>query len=78
MLQMPWHKPACLTIPPPSRPDHPPSLLPGVPCPLQICDIKAICEVAHAAGALVCVDNSFMAPLWQVSEWVAREGCASG
>lgn len=32
---------------------------------MQICDIKAITEVAHAAGALVCVDNSFLTPLYQ-------------
>ena len=31
----------------------------------QVCDLKALCEVAHAAGALVCVDNSIMAPLYQ-------------
>ena len=33
---------------------------------MQVCDIKAIVEVAHAAGALVCVDNSFLTPLYQV------------
>lgn len=32
---------------------------------MQICDIKAICDMAHAAGALVCVDNSIMCPLFQ-------------
>ncbi|PSC71575.1 cystathionine beta-lyase [Micractinium conductrix] len=32
---------------------------------MQICDIKAICEVAHAAGALVCVDNSILTCLYQ-------------
>ena len=32
---------------------------------LEICDIAAICEIAHAEGALVCVDNSIMAPLFQ-------------
>jgi cystathionine beta-lyase len=32
---------------------------------LQICDIKAIAAAAHAAGALVCVDNSFLTPLYQ-------------
>lgn len=31
----------------------------------QVCDIKAIVQVAHAAGALVCVDNSFLTPLYQ-------------
>ena len=30
-----------------------------------MCDITAICDVAHAAGAVVCVDNSIMAPLYQ-------------
>jgi hypothetical protein len=32
---------------------------------LQICDIKAIAEMAHAAGALCCVDNSIMATMFQ-------------
>lgn len=32
---------------------------------MQICDIRAISEAAHAAGALVCVDNSIMAPMFQ-------------
>lgn len=32
---------------------------------MQICDIKAIAAAAHAAGALVCVDNSFLTPLYQ-------------
>lgn len=31
----------------------------------QVCDIAAIVEIAHAAGALVCVDNSFLTPLYQ-------------
>ncbi|GBF88229.1 cystathionine beta-lyase [Raphidocelis subcapitata] len=31
----------------------------------QVCDIAAIVEAAHAAGALVMVDNSFMTPLFQ-------------
>ena len=31
----------------------------------QVCDIQAISPVAHAAGALVCVDNSIMAPVFQ-------------
>eukprot|EP00887_Chlorella_sp_A99_P005089 scaffold25.g5089.t1 len=30
-----------------------------------ICDIAAICEAAHAAGALVCVDNSMLTCLYQ-------------
>jgi cystathionine beta-lyase len=30
-----------------------------------VCDIRAICDAAHAAGALVCVDNSFITPLYQ-------------
>ncbi|KAF6248259.1 cystathionine beta-lyase [Scenedesmus sp. NREL 46B-D3] len=32
---------------------------------MQICDIKAIAAAAHVAGALVCVDNSFLTPLYQ-------------
>ncbi len=35
-----------------------------LPAP-QVCDIRAIARVAHAAGALVCVDNSIMAPVFQ-------------
>lgn len=35
------------------------------PCPTQVCDIAAITAIAHAAGALVCVDNSFLTPLYQ-------------
>jgi hypothetical protein len=31
----------------------------------QVCDIRAIARVAHAAGALVVVDNSIMAPVFQ-------------
>jgi len=31
----------------------------------QVCDIAAIVSIAHAAGALVCVDNSFLTPLYQ-------------
>lgn len=27
---------------------------------MQICDIQAICEMAHKKGALVCVDNSIL------------------
>jgi len=32
---------------------------------MQICDIRAIAEMARAAGAICCVDNSIMAPLFQ-------------
>ena len=32
---------------------------------MQICDIAAIVKIAHAADALVCVDNSIMCPLFQ-------------
>jgi len=32
---------------------------------LQITDIRAISQMAHAKGALVCVDNSIMAPVFQ-------------
>lgn len=27
---------------------------------MQVCDIRAICQMAHKAGALVCVDNSIL------------------
>ena len=40
-------------------------LLPPLPFHPQICDIVAICELAHAAGALVCVDNSILTCLYQ-------------
>jgi cystathionine gamma-synthase len=32
---------------------------------LRIVDIRAIAEAAHAAGALVVVDNTFLSPVWQ-------------
>ena len=32
---------------------------------MQICDIAEIARVTHAAGALLCVDNSIMCPLFQ-------------
>ena len=32
---------------------------------MQICDVAAIAAMAHAAGALVCVDNSMLTPLYQ-------------
>ncbi|KAL4457693.1 hypothetical protein ABPG75_012558 [Micractinium tetrahymenae] len=32
---------------------------------MQICDIKAICQLAHEVGALVCVDNSILTCLYQ-------------
>ncbi len=32
---------------------------------LKLCDIAAICQLAHAAGALVAVDNTFMSPYFQ-------------
>eukprot|EP00879_Flechtneria_rotunda_P019986 GHRR01021013.1.p1 GENE.GHRR01021013.1~~GHRR01021013.1.p1 ORF type:complete len:769 (+),score=330.87 GHRR01021013.1:305-2611(+) len=32
---------------------------------MQVCDIRAIVAAAHAANALVCVDNSFLTPLYQ-------------
>ncbi|OUS48876.1 putative cystathionine beta-lyase precursor CBL [Ostreococcus tauri] len=32
---------------------------------LQVIDIKAICDMAHDKGALVCVDNSIMCPTFQ-------------
>jgi cystathionine beta-lyase/cystathionine gamma-synthase len=30
-----------------------------------VCDIRALAEIAHAAGALCLVDNSFMSPIFQ-------------
>ena len=32
---------------------------------MQIADLRALCAAAHAVGALVCVDNSVMAPTFQ-------------
>jgi O-succinylhomoserine sulfhydrylase len=32
---------------------------------LEICDIAAICDIAHAAGARVVVDNVFATPIYQ-------------
>jgi cystathionine gamma-synthase len=32
---------------------------------LRVVDIRAIADAAHAAGALVAVDNTFLSPLWQ-------------
>ena len=32
---------------------------------LRVVDIRAIAEAAHAAGALVVADNTFLSPLWQ-------------
>jgi cystathionine gamma-synthase len=32
---------------------------------LRVVDIRAVCEAAHAAGALAAVDNTFLSPLWQ-------------
>jgi O-succinylhomoserine sulfhydrylase len=32
---------------------------------LEVIDIAAVCEIAHAAGATVVVDNVFSTPLWQ-------------
>ncbi len=33
---------------------------------MQICDIKRICEYAKSVGALICVDNSILTPLYQM------------
>ena len=33
---------------------------------MQICDLRAIADLAHAAGAIVCVDNSIMCPVFQL------------
>jgi cystathionine beta-lyase len=32
---------------------------------MQVADLRALADAAHAAGALVCVDNSVMAPTFQ-------------
>ena len=32
---------------------------------LRVVDIRAIVDAAHAAGALVAVDNTFLSPIWQ-------------
>ena len=32
---------------------------------LRIVDIRAVAEAAHAIGALVAVDNTFLSPIWQ-------------
>ncbi len=32
---------------------------------LRIVDIRAVAEAAHAAGALVAADNTFLSPVWQ-------------
>jgi cystathionine gamma-synthase len=32
---------------------------------LRVVDIRAIADAAHAVGALVAVDNTFLSPLWQ-------------
>ena len=38
-----------------------------LPCvPVQVIDIAAISAMAKAVGAIVCVDNSIMAPVFQV------------
>jgi cystathionine beta-lyase/cystathionine gamma-synthase len=49
-----------------AHPHHsPPTPHPTPPPPPQVCDIKALAEIAHAAGALCLVDNSFMSPIFQ-------------
>lgn len=37
---------------------------------MQICDIAAIAAMSRAAGAVTCVDNSIMAPVFQVATGV--------
>jgi cystathionine gamma-synthase len=32
---------------------------------LRVVDIRAICEAAHAVGALAVADNTFLSPIWQ-------------
>jgi cystathionine beta-lyase len=33
---------------------------------MQVCDIKAICDLAKSVGAITCVDNSILTPLYQM------------
>jgi cystathionine gamma-synthase len=47
------HKPALVWIETPSNPL------------LRIVDIRAVADAAHAAGALVVADNTFLSPVWQ-------------
>lgn len=54
-----------LTPTPSPPPRHTLNLTRHPPSPLQVCDIKALAEIAHAAGALCLVDNSFMSPIFQ-------------
>lgn len=32
---------------------------------MQVCDLKALTDIAHSHGALVMVDNSIMTPIFQ-------------
>jgi cystathionine gamma-synthase len=32
---------------------------------LRVVDIRAVCEAAHAVGALAVADNTFLSPIWQ-------------
>jgi cystathionine gamma-synthase len=32
---------------------------------LRVVDIRAVCDAAHAVGALTAVDNTFLSPVWQ-------------
>ena len=32
---------------------------------LKLCDIRALCDIAHARGVMVAVDNTFMSPYYQ-------------
>src|SRR6202795_4471093 len=32
---------------------------------LRVVDIRAVCDAAHAVGALTAVDNTFLSPIWQ-------------
>ena len=32
---------------------------------LRVVDIRAVCDAAHAVGALAAVDNTFLSPIWQ-------------
>eukprot|EP00967_Tisochrysis_lutea_P010283 scaffold11846_cov25-Tisochrysis_lutea.AAC.1 len=45
---------------------------------MRICDIKAISDLAHEVGAIVCVDNTIMSPPFQVGHGRQVSGCVLG
>ena len=44
---------------------------------LRIVDIRALAQKAHAAGALLLVDNTFLSPVWQQSDRARRRSRAA-